>query len=747
MEDTDEVKKVHLLLDQYSEKKPLFDEFTKTIAFLLENLLKKNNSQFQTIQYRTKEEAHFKEKLFRNKDLQGKLLFEMPDLSACRVIFYFEEDLYQFAEILHKEFNVVEDESKTTPNEYNARHISIKLKENRLSLTEYSKFKGLLCEIQLTIILYHAWSEIQHDVIYKPNKDLLYFDKPTFDYLDNYFKEIMEKHLKEASRGFSFIYYQFNRIKEGQVIVSPSTIDVISKSQSNIEIYNFLKVLNEHVGKYAHTLPKQYDLIQALETTLDSVEKNAIINTPTVFGTLKGISYVEIGDAILAILQRYYDVSGNLKLAIRLSKNESLRKKCEDVISQMVSYRVGVMEKYGLSVQKSVLNFITNQKPEYILENLDFILHSIRPMATFECHDLGMTNSNTVTFRQGCLKPTAALADIRKEYFKLTKKLYQLVTTDAEKRKVLEIQFCLASALHNGLTEEITSLLCEDITNIIDFLISKYNTISNTNKVTVQNFLHLTQRSPFINRVNKLSNLIDLMAHDSTFEKFRIFYGDDLHFYPDFDFEKAESFRLMMIDKYIKEIGLTCIDRWSLLFQELLASKEYSQYFSIFLRRLGEAKPDIGFKIAEDYILGPFLAPLQSGLIESKAGNEARKLVVKNSRSVETELASAQTLLSKIEYDDSFFKELFPNLFSSSEPSVLITVLQTITITYSKHRNHREEFTKLINKLSDLKCYLWSHIYFSSKDNKDFWQELSQENIKAITSNLKNCEYIEYPEE
>ena len=69
------------LVNEYKEKRSLFEEYTKTIRFLLENLLKKHHIQFQTIQFRTKEVPNFYEKLLRKKELQGKNLFEMTDLS------------------------------------------------------------------------------------------------------------------------------------------------------------------------------------------------------------------------------------------------------------------------------------------------------------------------------------------------------------------------------------------------------------------------------------------------------------------------------------------------------------------------------------------------------------------------------------------------------------------------------------------------------------------------------------------
>src|SRR5450759_2047087 len=128
---------VQEIVSEYKEKRPLFEEYTKTIHILLENLLRKHYIQFQTVQFRTKEITRFHQKLQKKEYLQNKKLDEMTDLSGCRVIFYIEETLDQLAKLLYDEFEMVEDEDKTSANEYSARHIVLKLKENRFSLPEY----------------------------------------------------------------------------------------------------------------------------------------------------------------------------------------------------------------------------------------------------------------------------------------------------------------------------------------------------------------------------------------------------------------------------------------------------------------------------------------------------------------------------------------------------------------------------------------------------------------------------------
>jgi ppGpp synthetase/RelA/SpoT-type nucleotidyltranferase len=148
--------KAQELVNEYKEKRSLFEEYTKTIRLLLENFLKKHQIQFQTIQFRTKEVPNLYEKLLRKKELQGKNLLEMMDLSGCRAIFYFEENIEQFTKVLCDEFEVVSYEDKSAPDEYNARHIVLRLKENRFNSPENSEFRGLQCEIQLTTVLFHA---------------------------------------------------------------------------------------------------------------------------------------------------------------------------------------------------------------------------------------------------------------------------------------------------------------------------------------------------------------------------------------------------------------------------------------------------------------------------------------------------------------------------------------------------------------------------------------------------------------
>ena len=740
--------KAQILVDQYKDKRYLFEEYTKTIHLLLEHLLRQHKSQFQTVQSRPKELSHLREKLLRKKELQNKPLLEMSDLAACRVIFYFEEDLDQFAETLYDEFDIVDDENKVTPNEYNARQVVLKLKENRFNLPEYVKFKGLLCEVQLTTVLFHAWSEIQHDIIYKPNKELLDFDKPTFDYIDSYFREIMEKYLKEASRGFSFINYQFNRIKNGQAIISPNIIDVMSRSTSNNDIYAFLKLLSEYIPKYADKLPQDYRLIDALELTLNSAEKNAVVDRKTIFGNLKGITYTDIANVILDMLGRYYDVANNLRLIIKLGKRKELQKRCEDSLNRMVSYRIGVVKQYGFAVQKITLDYISNQKPDYLLDNFDMVLAALKPLASLECEDFTMDEPYKVTFKRGYLKPNSHLQSIRMQYFELTKSLLTLVKTDTEKKKTINLMFSLAYNIHNeSVSSEIIALLSQDTARIVNFLIEFYDSAPDTIKSDIEQFIFHIERQKLTKSQINLQIIKEKIEHDSEYNKFKIFYGNDVEFFADYNFEEAQKYRNQKIDDFVNQIEEANFKEWLSLLRELAAICQevigYT-YLSIFLRKLSKNKPNIAFELMKDKQFSSFLGDLLSGLIESAEQDKARELLIHYSSQETKQLAVIRALLSKKGYDDNLFQEIYPSMLKSTDNAVLLMLLQTITLYYNNHKNHKDKVTEIINKFTALQFYSWSYVYYSSKQ---YWQEMNDENVTAILENLVNCNTIGYEEE
>ncbi len=160
------------IIDEYREKLSLYNDFCMTMNNLLVYLLVDRKYKYQ-ISYRIKSLDSLTKKIIK-KTAEGtkfKKLSDIEDMAGIRIVFYLDSDKKRFVSDLFKEFTPhnLKLEERHKEKGYRATHVIAKIGTKRIILNEYKRFKGLKCEIQLTSALYHAWSEIEHDIFYKPN--------------------------------------------------------------------------------------------------------------------------------------------------------------------------------------------------------------------------------------------------------------------------------------------------------------------------------------------------------------------------------------------------------------------------------------------------------------------------------------------------------------------------------------------------------------------------------------------------
>ncbi|WP_233981602.1 GTP pyrophosphokinase [Pectobacterium versatile] len=102
---------------------------------------------------------------------------DIVDLAGVRVAIYFPGDMSKVEEIISTEFHI-EEKPKTFPEKkkrlgknntyekvfsgYAAKHFRVKMKGGGRYANNYP------VEIQVASVLMHAWSEVEHDLVYKP---------------------------------------------------------------------------------------------------------------------------------------------------------------------------------------------------------------------------------------------------------------------------------------------------------------------------------------------------------------------------------------------------------------------------------------------------------------------------------------------------------------------------------------------------------------------------------------------------
>ncbi len=206
------------ILSEYRLQHAIYKDFCSLVVVLLEDLLKKGKYKYH-LSSRVKEEASIIEKIKRKKS-EGKdykHLEDIDDIAGVRVVFYTEIDKKKFVRTLKKEFGssaeIYEAKGK---HGYSSTHILATLGETRSELSEYKKFKNLICEIQLTLILDHAWAEVEHDVLYKTSSKIKKLDSMYYENLKIRMENIMSQHLKQASIELESILSEVKKIKSSK---------------------------------------------------------------------------------------------------------------------------------------------------------------------------------------------------------------------------------------------------------------------------------------------------------------------------------------------------------------------------------------------------------------------------------------------------------------------------------------------------------------------------------------------------
>jgi len=135
---------------------------------LIEASLQDVNINYQSVQARVKTRKKLQKK-YLDPERDYQRLDDITDLAGLRVITYYEDDVDRAVQVMKQEFAVDSENSidkrETDPDRfgYSGVNLICKHAKKRTQDVEYRKFEGLCCEIQVTSILGHAWSEIEHE--------------------------------------------------------------------------------------------------------------------------------------------------------------------------------------------------------------------------------------------------------------------------------------------------------------------------------------------------------------------------------------------------------------------------------------------------------------------------------------------------------------------------------------------------------------------------------------------------------
>ena len=174
---------INQFIDNYKKKFNYYESVGRLAAGQLEAVLRSSGIRAM-VTYRAKNPGRLKSKVLRRNAKRPvpyrniKEIYEdIADLCGVRVSLYFPGDRLQADQLIRDQFHILE--SKQFPEQskpptyhkrfsgYWANHYRVYLREELVQPSE-KRYCRARIEIRVASVLMHAWSEVEHDLIYKP---------------------------------------------------------------------------------------------------------------------------------------------------------------------------------------------------------------------------------------------------------------------------------------------------------------------------------------------------------------------------------------------------------------------------------------------------------------------------------------------------------------------------------------------------------------------------------------------------
>lgn len=240
-------------IENYKTQYEYYETISKIAARKLEDCFETSGIR-AIVTFRAKNPRRLLEKIQnRNIDKQyidfSDIDDDIVDLAGVRVALYFPNDLEHVEKIILSQFNVIKEKSFPETNKiegkiflgYKAKHFRVSLKNTDKINDRYIKAK---LEIQVASVLMHAWSEVEHDLIYKKYQgEVSSEEKKILDELNGLVLagELALERLKDAEK---------NRIERQKIISNKYQLSNILQGAYNKDLKSFNLLLGDMDSLY-----------------------------------------------------------------------------------------------------------------------------------------------------------------------------------------------------------------------------------------------------------------------------------------------------------------------------------------------------------------------------------------------------------------------------------------------------------------------------------------------------------------
>ena len=682
--------------------------------------------RLQQVQQRPKDPESLRKKL-EDRDILATTALEdqIKDLAGCRLIFYTNSDVARFLQsgIIQDNFDVDWDRTKihhpvpgqTEPDTlFISNNYVVKLKADRAALPEYARFGDLWCEVQVQTTLNHAWSEMEHDIIYK-KPVLRGFGGKLFEAIEQRLQKIMKAHLLPAGYEFQKVLDDYERLLSGKELFDRGALKALAECNDNNARYELL----ERFGDYV--LPNYDDptsVYPEIKERLVAAVKAARLTKPrpfeTPFGTYPGVTVDRIVDVIGDILTylRYVDIELTFDAICELfpdAQSDEERKHLLGVAERLARLDLDVWKQVGPYVQTVLVQKIRKIDKTKIDPLRPVLLEVLGETLKAEVHGVSSTYKS-VTLRQGSAVPSDALARMRAEAIDLLMELYKAASTDAEKRRT-EAALFEATQTPSGSTYSNELLVCilENSAAVVDFFATRASAESYEILQAIEHkLLWLYRRNQGIasaisadaavakarDALNEnILKFRDVVNANKGFMIYKTLVGFESVFPPawddpEFDLEEQAAYREQRIGEFVAQVNERNAEEWFEVIQRCAQTESDDLMtfpsFGQFLQKLSQAKPQVVFGFIDrlDERLTGFLGVMLSGLAQSDRRADFDAKIAKWLAQEKHLVEMAHYVQLASEFDPALLRKVLALGIKRKEDPVLVQVMSAFGRRY-----------------------------------------------------------------
>ena len=647
-----------------------YAEFAEVVCSLLEDAIAKAEGlpHLQSTQAREKGILILKVKLKERGLLASERIeSEIKDLAGVRLIFYTNTDVDRFliSDLIPNTFDVDWQETRvhypTDENgqqRYQAIHYTVLLSEMHTVLSEYKKFKGMRCEVQIQTLLNHAWAETYHD-LYK-DRSSQGFGTGARQALDRRMQKIMDDYLRPAGYEFQKVQHDYERLKQGKALFDRGALETLESCDNNNERHQTLSTIAEHVIPNYDDIGAVYpEIRRTLEAAVQAARNTETKPIETPFGNLPGKTSQDVTLAAVGILTtlRYFDSEATFRSLIAIYKGEhdrEVRKKIVDTVKHLAKYNLDIWKQAGPYVQALLAGVIErfSQGELHILRPI--VLTVWRELLGSEI-DSASFSADTLTINTRAIPVYEGIKAIRNRAIDGLIALFDGSATAGEKREVVSaLREATRLPGRANYPNELLQLTLEDMKRITELLTQRatgqpYELLEHVEHEMRFDYWRAWQfatdeydrsgcQQIAKNVMEAIISFRDLIKADQQYVRYKTLVGYEsvfpLHWDSEvFAYTAVNEYRKRQVALYVDEVSDGTADDWYRLIQRCAATKSDDMatfpVFGEFLHQLSKARPNfaIAFVRREDADILTFLPAILNGLFESEARDRYAELL------------------------------------------------------------------------------------------------------------------------